>query len=380
MRAIVLTGMLWLAQPAAAEAVQAGVGAGVESGDPVFFTSTIAPPPPPPAVASWNEAFSAAMSARAAELAATGTAEGFLAAALIDLPSDFHATHPGDAPAPGWMQAAIEARPTTPLVQWMAANGCPLMLSQVVECDRERALERLLELDGDNAAVHLMAASFASTAGDEVAARTHLARAAALPRHDNYGSDLLRIIVDARRGASLPRMPDEVVAYHQASDAVVASAEDVSAVYSISQWAAQVLPTFTGAMNLCRRDEASLARDSGLRQDCLGALAHLAGSDATIIEPLVALRTLVRYSQGAGKTRWKARLRQVAWLHEQALRLAPDWPGANIESSEYVDWLIEEGELGAFRHLLREHGIPVEPPPGWLPDNPDHRALLSGDA
>src|SRR5690606_32991072 len=120
----------------------------------------------------------------------------------------------------------------------------------------------LLELDGDNAAVHLLAASFASAAGDEVAARTHLARAAELPRHDNYGSDLLRIIVDGRRGASLPRMPDEVVAYHQASDASLASAEDVSAVYSISQWAAQVLPTFTGVMNLCRRDEASLARES----------------------------------------------------------------------------------------------------------------------
>ncbi|MDX1550076.1 MAG: hypothetical protein R3278_05960 [Lysobacter spongiicola] len=368
-RSILLMGLWWLAQPAAAQVAEPGF----ESWGVAVDVS-----PAPPAVTKWNEQFNAAMSARAAELAAAGTAEGLLAAALIEPPLTDAAAHSSDAPAPVWMQAALDARPTTPLVQWVAASDCPL--SPVVECDRERALERLLELDGDNAAVHLMAASFASSAGDEVAARTHLARAAELPRYNNYGSDLFRIIVDARRGASLPRMPDEVVAYHQAADALMASAEDVSAVSSISQWAAQVLPTFTGVMDLCRRDESSLVRDSGLRQDCLGAFAHLAGSDATIIEPLVALRTLVRYSEGAEKGRWKTRLRQVAWLHEQALQLAPGWPGASIESAQYVDWLMEEGELGAYRRVLREHGIPVEPPPGWLPDNPDHRALLSGDA
>lgn len=368
-RVILLMGMLWLAHPAAAQVAEPGV----EIGSPVVDV-----PPAPAAVAKWEEQFHAAMSARAAELAATGTAEGLLAAALIELPSNDSAIAPDRAPAPVWMRAALEVRPTTPLVQWVAASDCPL--SPVVECDRERALARLLELDGDNAAVHLMAASFASTAGDEVAARTHLARAAALPRHDNYRSDLLGIIVDARRGASLPRMPDEVVAYHQASDAVISSAEDVSAVYSISQWAAHALPAFKGLMDLCSLGDDSLLRDAGLRQDCLGASVHLGMSDATILEPLVALRTLVRCSEGDGKTRWKARLRQVAWLHEQALRLAPDWPGANIESTDYVDWLMEKGEVGAFRHLLREHGIPVEPPPGWLPDDPDHRALLSGDA
>lgn len=370
-RAILLMGMLWLAHPAAAQVPEPGV----ESGSPVVDV-----PPAPAAVAEWEEQFGAAMSTRAAELAATGTAEGLLAAALIELPSGNEEARAGGVPAPAWMQAALEARPTIPLVHWLVASGCTFVESQVVECDRERALERLLELDGDNAAVHLMAASFASTAGDEVAARTHLARAAALPRHDDYGSDLLHIIVDARRGASLPRMPDEVVAYHQASDAVISSAEDVSAAYSISQWAAHALPAFKGLMDLCSLGDESLLRDAGLRQDCLGAFAHLGMSDATILEPLVALRTLVRYSEGAGKTRWKARLRQVAWLHEQALRLAPDWPGANIQSTEYVDWLMEEGELGAFRHLLQGHGIPVEPPPGWFPDYPDHRALLLDDA
>ena len=31
------------------------------------------------------------------------------------------------------------------------------------------------------------------------------------------------------------------------------------------------------------------------------------------------------------------------------------------------------------RHQLQANGIAGEPPAGWLPDSPDHRALVTGE-
>ena len=41
--------------------------------------------------------------------------------------------------------------------------------------------------------------------------------------------------------------------------------------------------------------------------------------------------------------------------------------------------LDRDGELAAMRHQLQVNGIADEPPAGWLPDSPEHRALLTGE-
>ena len=42
--------------------------------------------------------------------------------------------------------------------------------------------------------------------------------------------------------------------------------------------------------------------------------------------------------------------------------------------------ILRDGELAAMRHQLQANGIAGEPPAGWLPDSPEHRALLTGES
>lgn len=105
----------------------------------------------------WQRGFDAAMLEHAHALAARGDARSLLAATLIAPVSFDQASgrpQPPAADPQAWFDAARAARPADPLVAWLEATDCPV---PALQCDPDAAIARLLQVDGDNAAVQWLA-------------------------------------------------------------------------------------------------------------------------------------------------------------------------------------------------------------------------------
>ena len=326
----------------------------------------------------WQRDFDAGMVEHAHALAARADARSLLAAAMI-VPR--HYDQASGQPLPSavdpqrWFDAARAARPADPLVAWLEATDCP---AAALQCDANAAIARLLQVDGDNAAVQWLAIQAAIDGGDGIAARTHLRLAAQAGRFEPYNAELLVLLLDARNGASLAPMDAgtaRVVGITQQLGRP-ATNEDIVAMQSFAQWAAFALPRTAGVMQLCGSEAARSGRDAALRQDCIGLMTQVAAEESIMIYPALALPALIGLSDGAARDSWQARLREYAWLSEQAVPLLlPSRVSAGMD--EYARWIVSDGETGAMRRLMRHHGIPLEPPAGWLPKNRRYRALVT---
>jgi hypothetical protein len=67
-------------------------------------------------------------------------------------------------------------------------------------------------------------------------------------------------------------------------------------------------------------------------------------------------------------------------VYENVMQLYQRPAAARHLPADYVDIFLRDGELAAMRHQLQANGIAGEPPAGWLPDSPEHRALLTGES
>lgn len=325
-----------------------------------------------------QQAFDAAMLAHARTLAARGDARSLLAAALIvplrGGPASGRSSS-SMAKRQAWFDQALAARPADPLVAWLYAVDCPLGESP---CDRKAAIAQLLRVDGDNAAVQLLAMDVALNAGQRAAARTHLRLAARATRFHPYSDDALALMLDARSAAPLPPMSAERARALGESFRLgrPATNSDLVAVHSMARWAASGVPALHGIVELCQLDEPAPERDAALRQDCADTLALLANSEASPIYPMLALPSLIESSDGAEQAAWQARLRELTWLFERALPLTAD-PSAGVEPAVYAGWIAEFGELEAMRKLMQHNDLSPTPPADWLPRHPRYRALIT---
>lgn len=329
----------------------------------------------------WQAGFDAAMVEQARALAARGDARSLLAAAMI-VPIRYDEATEQPLPAavdPAiWFDAARQVRPGDPLVAWLEVNGCLLFVSH---CDPDAALARLLQVDGDNAAVQWLAVNAALGAGDTVAARTHLRLAAGADRFEPYGNALMTLLLDARTAAPLPPMPADaarVLAKTMPLEQPPTTA-DVIAILSTAQWAVHAIPPLSGVLQLYGAGQDRPALDAALRQDCKGLMAKLAASDSVLIYPSIALPLLVELASGPERAARQAQLREFAWLSEQFYGLVTAAaPGlAVVGMDTHARAIANDGEIGAARQLLQCNGIPLQPPADWRPSHPRHRALLA---
>jgi hypothetical protein len=327
----------------------------------------------------WQQAADAAIRTHVDALAASATPRNLLAAVLLSRPeasdgdpdaigtTDFTVALPEHAV--GWFHSARDAVPADPLVAWWEATGC---IAANLQCDRADATTRLLQVDADNAAVQLLALHAADSAGDVVAARTHLRLAAQAGRFEPYGLPLLQLILDEQSAVALPPLPVEVgealgPAYGFAGPL---TSEDFHAVEAMGQWAA--LPM----QPLARLCGAGAGIEPGLRQDCVAVLEQMAGNPDMALYPSLALDLLVRLTADdpAGDF-WRERLRGYSWLYEHVLALLGT--GSGLSPSEQARLWAQAGELGAWRTLLDLNGIAAEPPADWLPADARKRALVT---
>lgn len=321
----------------------------------------------------WQQGFDAAMLDHARALAARGDARSLLAATLIAPIHYDEATAqplPDEVDRAAWFDAARAMRPADPLVAWLEATGC--MVPRLT-CDANAAIARLLQVDGDNAAVQWLAINAAFDGNDEIAARTHLRLAAQAVRFQPHAGELLALLLESREAAVLPMMDADIARMvgvtHQLGRP--ATNADVIASLSLAQWAASAVPAMAGAMQLCNPDRRD--HDPMLRQDCIALLKKLAADKSMTIFPANALPALVEFTRGREQATWKSRLRAQAWMFEQSPSLVDGAGGI----AEYSHRLAVDGEVNAIRQRMQSNGIPLEPPAGWLPRHPTTRALVT---
>ena len=138
------------------------------------------------------------------------------------------------------------------------------------------------------------------------------------------------------------------------------------------------IPTLQPITQRCRARVGALSADA--RTACKRIYTLLAADDSIMIGPAIALPQLVQWADGdVEREAARERLRQFAWVYENVMRLYQRPAPARHLPADYVDIFLRDGELAAMRHQLQANGIAGEPPAGWLPDSPEHRALLTGE-
>lgn len=312
------------------------------------------------AMEAWSRDYESAMAAHAQALAQRGDVRSLLGAMMI-MPTqgaDADAT-PGvlGPQARGWFARARELGPTDPLVAWVEVTEC-----QLLSCDRDAALARLLQLEQDNAAAHLWAIGEALASGDMRAAREHLNLAASAARYQPHAGHMLSLLLDARAGAAVPAMDARVAAGMQAATGTRTPA-DFMAVQALGQWAAIAMAPMQGLTRMCGPDGADRGRDSGLRNDCVPLFSRIAADDSTLLYAQLATGLLIRRESGLA-SEWTPRMRELGWRQEQSVPLLADFSGSPA-ASEYAGWVASDGELGAMAKLLDHAGIPATPPADW---------------
>lgn len=257
---------------------------------------------------------------------------------------------------------AARRAPDDAAVAWMEATACP---DTARHCSRDGAMQRLIRLEPDNAAVWLLAAEWAAAAGDTAALEEYLAQAARARRYDqHYGEGpnaLLRALERVRIPPRSPEQEQAIRAVLDLSPREVLSDDDVRTVWA-SMADAAWLPSFSGVARACHPDTTSQ------RDTCIGAYTVMADGD-TMAARAIALARLVQLTQGtASSAPWRERFRRYLWLLDK---------GQPEPLPTYLRAWWAQGEAPAREAWWAAQGQAV--PADWLPENPRYRALVLGE-
>lgn len=216
---------------------------------------------------------------------------------------------------------------------------------------RARAAARWQALEPDNLAAWL--------AGNEAGVML-----AALPRATRYDGHLyprVRLIADAL--AAFPPTDDERAALLP-PDARVDDAQ-LAVIAALGIDLAVAMPAFNGLTQQCR--DPALAATPGRREACRHVAQGLVSSD-TLLAESVGIGMLDRLAATPAEQAEARRLRRgFDWRMQQRIALDGE-DGANFIRLFRDPSVRDERELTG--RMLREAGIPREPPPGWQPPRP----------
>lgn len=314
----------------------------------------------------WNRAHREAVLRLVRELAARGDAESLLDAALL-LPLACHGPQDCNAESAErarLLAAAARLAPEHPLIAFLQAETC--MLTK----DCAAAYRRLATVDPDNLFAHLGLLSTASQAGDPVALDRALREAAAAPLYDDYIAELT-----AELERALRRLPAPSAAVRAQMAAAMGLRgpldEDGARLLQALGISTTVAPPLQGLLQVCSVDGVRQA--PARRAPCLALLARMASSDSTLARSIGLTRLVKLTAATAEAAQWRERLREFAWVLERFLALHSPLDAADLRGQ------LDQGEWEAMRALLRRHGVPPQPPAGWLPAQAHYRTLLSGE-
>ena len=330
---------------------------------------------------AWHEAAAEATRNHLRTVAARGDARSLLAAAML-WPQARDDTDNGKAPAVAqerraWFEAARSARPRDPLVAWFEASDCGGLSDS---CDRDGALEFLLQAEPDNAAVHILALGAAGASATEQQIEALWQAAGQAKDYDSHALETSRLLYSAMSGASMPPLSPALAQAMSAHLGIgrKATPEELQHLGTMAVWSAVAIPSYQAITRGCRvdaREPLSPQRHS----QCQRIMAMLAEDETILIPPTIGLRKMVELAgDGEDGAMWRERLRQFYWVYENALSSMTSSDG--MPPPGYLVWVLQEGELPAMRKLLAANRISPVAPEGWLPERAEIRALLTPTA
>jgi hypothetical protein len=337
----------------------------VEGSSRAAVPATVLSAPPSPAESAalekWNAELGDALSKWLATL--PRDADSALALALL---TPLLAAEGSTPEAEAALGEAARLMPDDPDIAWLEAMRCP---SESTLCDRASGLQRLMRLDADNAAVWLAAADGAYQDGDRAAFDEYLHLAAQASHYDSrYGAGSQRL-ADLLASAPLPpRSPQAERALRRMAglDAgqVLSDADLKTVLATVHGQSPMDLPAVTPVHRRCRPP-----LPASRRSDCMGASTRMANGDI-FLSRIMGASQMVNLTAGTPANRyWRERLRQEKWLLAST-RTFPDWT-----SPEILRAVWQRGEVPALQAWLKanDHAMP----PGWLPDDPRQRDLIT---
>ena len=233
------------------------------------------------------------------------------------------------------------------LVQWMLAEFC-----RPGRCDRTAAIERLAELEPDNAAAwHLALVNDPKADVDGLLTRMAQSRRYELPitamtvaAYDAYSS------VDPPAGTIDPGVPKEGVALALAHGYVLAFA----------------IPSYSGMVKPCKPDQAEYA---ARRERCRAIATKMVESDSLVgrmIGASVLYKTAATDAERADAAQRYARVR---WLSEAGSTLKYPQAGPDADANALVAEFEQlpamrrgDSEIARLEQLLAKHDVSLDPP------------------
>ena len=304
------------------------------------------------ALAAGSEAdnYAAWRAAAARILLARGDAQALATAAALTFvgggpPRSKADTAKAAATAVNMALKAAELAPDDPTISWLRLHLC----ANALACDIRNAATTMRWIDADNAAAWLPTLAGAQKEGDKVQVDRVLADMALATRFDLYGNRSTVMMYGALRRSRV-QFPAEYLP------------SDLSRVREAMGIAgATVMPSFSSLINACR-DAATMER----REDCLRLSKTMQKAD-------VVLTQLVGFAVEKGLTSNDSKEQRIIAERRRLL----EWraSAANFSDNPLLPWLRNaraRSRLAKMRAmpreedvdiaLLKEHGIPLEPP------------------
>ncbi len=259
------------------------------------------------------------------------------------------------------LQAAVRRWPDDLDLAWFAVRACGSKL----RCDRDAAIERLVEIDPDNSAAWLEAMGHAKDRGDEVAYEAALAHAAQAKFHDSrLGSVFVAIqpVLARLPPTSSCRARDERWLRQELGRPP--TADDWADIEAHALELATALPGYR-TLEGCK--ERGGALDPVRRRHCIALLSRIVDGD-TLLEQGIGFAYLIPLQTDAAESaRLRERYRHLQWLYPTI-----DRP-ARIDG--FIRRMWTEGEVAVLQAEAERLGR-WPPPANWLPEQERARSLI----
>jgi hypothetical protein len=279
-------------------------------------------------------------------LSGIGDRDSLIAAALIGLPNA-----DGAQPVKGHdqvVQRLVTAFPEDPMALYTAALICQ---SQATPCAKSGFQARLLKVAPDNAIHHLVLPN-----GDKPSAEA-IHQAAAAGKADTHFMALLGIVRNSLADQPAPEGAGAFAGKRELS--LLLRQAEVNSV----PWPKLAPTTETCSVNLASHPD----QDPTLHADCLVVgLALYFDAGQSLVARSFGGSIIRRFAPGTQAALDAiAFRRQYVWLSD-----APD-PATTAAKEQINEDAVQFGEWEAFRRHAERSGKTREPPPGWVPRNPE---------
>lgn len=265
-------------------------------------------------------------------------------------------------------QRALDKAATVPgqegLVAWLQAMDC----FEREDCDLQPALSRLQQVEPDNAMAWLLALEDAARSDADPAQLDRYLRLAAQADHyDDHLTDSSRETQKALEQVAMPPMTSQAEAALRKVAKLEGSTHehDGHSLIVAALATPMTFPPYRATFELCKPQ--AVRAESQRSGDCRAVLTLMADGDSLLAQAMGTSRMVQFAAGGRDDAYWRERLRESHWLRENFAR---------FDSPAMLRAVRELGEVPAARAELERLGE-SRPPPGWLPESVNGRALIT---